>query len=212
MKHIHYIVTLCIVAMMAACQCDKQSDCTKEKCATENPVVKAIMERRSIRQYQDRPVSRDMLQQLAQCGVNAPNAMNKQRWQIRIVDNADYIDGITQIYTSINPKVAQDPNFKNMFRNAPAVIFVASNGEGMTEIDCGLLGQNIMLAAHSMGLGTCCLGSPASFMNNNEQAIPYVQRLNLPDGYKILYAIAVGYPAEKPDAKPRDLTKIQFID
>ena len=210
MKKTNWLAAACLTALLASCQCNEQKCCDDSK--YPNAVIESIMERRSIRKYQDRAVPRETLQLLAECGVNAPNAMNKQRWQVRIVDNAAYIDGITDVYKKHNPKAAADTNIKNMFRNAPAVIFVASNGEGMTEIDCGLLGQNIMLAAQSIGLGTCCLGSAAAFMNSNADAAPYVQQLDLPEGYKLLYAIAVGYPDEHPDAKPRDLTKIKFVD
>jgi nitroreductase len=98
-----------------------------------------------------------------------------------------------------------------MFRNAPAVIFVASPaGEG--QLDCGLLGENMMIAAQSLGLGTCCLGGPIHFMKESEAAAPYLQRLGLSEGYELLYAIAVGYPDESPEAKPRDTSKVLFVE
>ena len=49
-------------------------------------------------------------------------------------------------------------------------------------------------------------------MNGNADAKPYVERLNLPEGYTLLYAIAVGYPDEKPEAKSRDAAKVQFVE
>ena len=61
----------------------------------------------------------------SQCGINAPNGMNKQSWEVRIVDNPEFIDGITEVYKKANPKAAEDPSFKNMFRNAPTVAFIA---------------------------------------------------------------------------------------
>ena len=63
-----------------------------------------------------------------------------------------------------------------------------------------------------MGLGTCCLGSPVRFMKESKEAAPYVEKLQLPDDYELLYAIAVGYPDESPAAKPRDAGKVKFID
>ncbi len=178
---------------------------------SQNTVIETIMARRSVRKYQDKAVEREKLQQIAECGVNAPNGMNRQPWEVRIVNSAEYIDGITAAFKKENARMAEDPDFKNMFRNAPAVIFVAAPKDGSGQIDCGLLGENIILAAQSLGLGTCCLGGPIHFMKTSEAAKPYVERLQLSDDYELLYAIAVGYPDEAPEAKPRDTSKIQFV-
>ena len=53
--------------------------------------------------------------------------MNAQRWEVRIVDSAEYIDSVTKIFVEANPEmVARESGFKNMFRNAPAIICVAA--------------------------------------------------------------------------------------
>ena len=136
--------------------------------------------------------------------------MNKQPWEIRVVDNPEYINGITELFKKANPQMAADPSFKNMFRNAPVVIFIASPKNGSGQLDCGLLGENFILAAQSLGLGTCCLGGPVAFMKKPEAA-QYYNRLQLPDDYELLYAIGVGYPDEAPAAKPRDKSKIRYV-
>ncbi len=177
-----------------------------------NAVVEAIMSRRSIRKYKDQPVEREKLETIVNCGINAPSGMNRQPWQVRVVDNADYINGITEVFKKANPKAAEDPGFKNMFRNAPAVIFIASPKDGSGQLDCGLLGENMVLAAQSLGLGTCCLGGPIAFMTGNQEAASYLERLQLPEDYVLLYAIAVGYPDESPAAKPRDAEKVKFVE
>ena len=138
--------------------------------------------------------------------------MNQQPWEVRVVDNADYINGITEIYKKANPKAAEDSDFKIMFRNGAAVIFVASPKNGSGQLDCGLLGENMMLAALSLDLGTCCLGGPIRFMKSNEEAAPYLQKLEFSDDYELLYALAVGYPDEAPAAKPRKVEKVKFIE
>ena len=177
-----------------------------------NAVVEAIMSRRSIRKYKDQPVEREKLETIVNCGINAPSGMNRQPWQVRVVDNADYINGITEVFKKANPKAAEEPGFKNMFRNAPAVIFIASPKDGSGQLDCGLLGENMVLAAQSLGLGTCCLGGPIAFMTGNQEAASYLERLQLPEDYVLLYAIAVGYPDESPAAKPRDAEKVKFVE
>lgn len=178
----------------------------------KNVVIENIMARRSIRKYKDQPVEREKLLMITGCGINAPSGMNQQPWEVRVVDNADYINGITEIYKKENPKTAEDPDFKNMFRNAPAVIFVASPKNGSGQLDCGMLGENMMLAALSLDLGTCCLGGPIRFMKSNEEAAPYLQKLGFSEDYELLYALAVGYPDEEPAPKPRNTEKVKFVD
>ena len=181
--------------------------------SVENQVIENIMTRRSIRQYKPQPVNRDTMQIILNCGINAPNGQNKQSWAIRVVDNPEYINGLTEIYKKKNPKIAEDPSFKNMFRNAPTVVFIANDKSyDFSQVDCGLLGGNMVLSAWSMGIGSCCLGSPIRFMQTEPEAADYLKRLNIPEGYQLLYCIAFGYPDETPAAKPRDTGKIMFVD
>lgn len=178
--------------------------------------IQTIMERRSIRAYKDTPVEREKLDQIALCGIAAPNAMNKQAWAIRIVDSKQWIDDCTAAYlpTIEGTPMAEHlitPDFRNMFRNAAAVIFVAAEPSLYSGVDCGLMGENMMLAAHELGLGTCCLGSPVPFFNS-EAGAPFLASLNLPAGYALQYALAVGYPDEEPEAKPRNAEVIEYVE
>ncbi len=200
--------------MMLISGCSSNPGATDDKNSNTdaNAVIETIMARRSIRKYKDQPVEREKLEQIVECGINAPSAMNKQPWQVRIVDNTEYINGITQVFVEADSTRKDEPGFKNMFRNAPAVIFIASPRDGSGQLDCGLLGENILLAAQSLGLGTCCLGGPVRFMVADEKAKPYVDCLDIPEDYQLLYAIAVGYPDEEPEAKPRDASKVKFIE
>ena len=193
----------------------KSTDLANEQSqANKNQTIETIMSRRSIRQYKPQAVGRDTMQTIVECGINAPNGMNKQSWAIRVVDNPEYINGITEVFKKKNQdRIANDPNFKNMFRNAPTVVFIANDPSyELSQIDCGLLGENMILAAQSMGIGSCCLGSPIRFMLTEPEAAEYVKRLELPEGYNLLYCIAFGHPDESPEAKPRDISKIKFID
>jgi len=178
---------------------------------TDNEVIATIMQRRSVRKYLDKQVEHSKLEVIARCGANAPNGMNMQPWAVRVVESRDWIKGVTAEFVKKNPDMAQrDANFKNMFRNAPNVIVIATP-KGQGQIDAGLMGENMIIAAQSMGLGTCCLGGPVQFIKNDPAAQPYLERLNIPDGYEIAYMIAIGYPDEQPAAKPRDMQKIEYI-
>lgn len=178
----------------------------------KNQVVETIMTRRSVRQYKPQAVEREKMQTIVECGINAPNAMNKQPWEVRVVDNADYINGVTDLYKKANPKAAEDPAFKNMFRNAPTVVFIGHDTKSESSpFDCGLLAENMMISAWSMGIGSCCLGSPARFMKTPEAA-EYLQKLGFSEGYELLYCIGFGYPDEAPAAKPREAAKVKFVE
>lgn len=180
--------------------------------SVKNQVVETIMTRRSIRQYKPQAVEREKMQTIVECGINAPNAMNRQAWEVRVVDNADYINGVTELYKKANPKVAEDPTFKNMFRNAPTVVFIGRDTQSESSpFDCGLLAENMMISAWSMGIGSCCLGTPARFMRSPEAA-EYLQKLGFSEGYELLYCIGFGYPDETPAAKPRDVAKVKFVE
>ena len=85
------------------------------------------------------------------------------------------------------------------------------SASGMTDINVGLLCENICLAAQSMGLGTVIMGGPAMFISTNPKAKEFLKRLNLPEGYELRICVGVGYPDEAPEAKPRDEKKIEFV-
>ena len=213
----------CLAAL--ACSCGPQpsastcNDCTPESCnacQTDSAVVvNTILSRRSVRKYKPEAVRRDQMDIILKCGINAPNGMNRQPWAVRVVDNPDYLNGITALWLAAQgeeraAKMKEEAGFRNMFRNAPTVVFIAAP-KGQGQIDCGLLGENMILAAQSMGIGSCCLGGPIAFMRTPEAA-EYVSRLQLPEEYELLYGIGMGYPDEAPDAKPRDESKVLYVE
>ena len=181
-----------------------------------NPVIETIMARRSVRQYTDQAVPRELLQQIAECGVNAPNAMNRQQWEVRIIDSPEYFDGLTQAVKEKSPFPigADDPKFRNVLRNATAAIAVAcpDDESGMCLINVGLLAENVCLAAKALGLGSVVMAGPVMMMNSIPEAKPFLDRLNFSEGYKLRVIVGLGYPDEEPEAKPRDLGKIQFVE
>lgn len=206
------------LAALAFCACSQpQGDASSEgenlavandSTVISNAVIKTIMSRRSVRDYLPQPVGRDTMEVITKCGINAPNGMNRQPWEIRVVDNQDLIAEMTKAYVKDDPKRDSDSKMRNMFRNAPTVVFIAA--ENNSQLDCGLLGENMILAAWSMGIGSCCLGGPVPFLKS-EAASEYLKQLGFSEGYELVYAIGFGYPAESPEAKPRDESKVKFL-
>ena len=199
------------VTAMFSCTAPAQQEVKADE--GKNAVIETIMTRRSVRKYQPQAVNRDTMQVIVECGINAPNAINRQAWEVRIVDNPEVIKKLTDLYIQDNPKAAEDPNFQNMFRNAPTVAFIANDTTfAYSPVDCGLMAENMILSAWSMGIGSCCLGGPARFMKSNPEANKYLLEMGFSENYDLLLCIGFGYPAETPKAKPRDAAKVKFMD
>ena len=208
MKQIVSLLALCVTALLAVWMVTESQK--------KSGVIEAIEARRSIRVYKDTPVEREKLQTIAECGVKAPSARNLQEWEVRIVDSKEWIDACTATYLKAvegtdKASYMLTPGFKNIFRNATAVIFVAAPEGLFSGVNVGMLGENMMLAATELGLGTCCLGSVQMIFAEPAMA-EYLASLGFSDGYKLSYALAVGYPDESPEAKPRDMSKIKFVE
>lgn len=198
--------------MLAACNENKTQE-SAAKVDSASVVTDVIMSRRSIRAYKDSVISRETLDEILKCGVNAPNGKNLQSYEIRVINSPALIDSITAAVVKDNPKIAEREGFKNIFVNAPCVICIAyDKNYDMAQVDCGLLGENIILAAWAKGIGSCCLGSSARWILNSTSAKPFLDRMAFSDGYELLYCIALGYPDETPDAKPRREDKVKFME
>ena len=164
-----------------------------------NLVLSNMMARRSVRKFLNKPVEHEKLETIVKCGINAPSGMNRQPWIVRVVEDQKLIADVNQAAE------------RSLFYDAPALICVCTPANGGGELDAGLLGENMMLAASSLGLGTCCLGGPVRFLVSNEKCKFFLDCLDIPADYKLNYILSIGYPNEQPDAKPRDASKVKFI-
>lgn len=178
----------------------------------QNAVIDAIMARRSIRKYKPETVSRDTLDRIMECGINAPNGQNKQSWEVRVVDNPEIMSEIKSVMTAAYPDMAPGM-VEGCFRDAPVMVFIARDkGYDFSAYDCGLMAQNIMLSATSLGVGSICLGSPVRFILDNPKCAPILDRLAFSENYELCLCIGLGYADESPDAKPRDKSKVKYVE
>lgn len=199
------IVYLLLTTILAACSAQAPHEDAAQV------ADKLIMSRRSIRQYTAQPVSRDTLEQILNCGINAPNGRNRQSYEIRVVDNPELLKAMWEAVRDDNPTM--DWKMESLFFGAPCVIFLANDTSyDMAQVDCGLLGENIILKAWSMGLGTCCAAHPVRQMKESSVCAPIIEKLGFSQGFNLLYSIAIGYPAENPEARPRRNDMIKFVE
>ncbi|MBQ4525609.1 MAG: nitroreductase [Bacteroidaceae bacterium] len=201
---------LCLMAMAS---CGESNQNVKEETAMEegkNAVIENIMARRSIRKYKNEAVPREVLDQIMECGINAPNGQNKQSWEVRVVDNPQVMGEINKTLNAAYPKME---NAAGCFRGAPVMVFIARDkGYDFSAYDCGLMAENMMLAAQSLGVGSICLGSPVRMINDNPACAPILERLAFSEGYEFCLCVGLGYADEAPAAKPRDKAKVKYVE
>mgnify|MGYP002559248726 CR=1 FL=1 len=205
---------ICLLIIMAAiASCTSKTETKVAGNSDTEAVERVIMSRRSVRQYTDKLINRDTLNRILECGINAPNGKNRQAYEIRVIDKPEMLAEITAAVAKDNPDNAPKNGAKNIFANATCVVFIANDTTyDVSQIDCGLLGGNIVLSAWSRGIGSCCMAHPVRLMKESKSCAPYLAKLGFSKDFNLLYCIAMGYPAENPPAKPRKADRIRFVD
>ena len=183
-----------------------------------NETLKAIKNRRSIRKYKAEQIGDAELQAIMEAAIYAPSAMNQQKWHFTVIQNRETLDKITDttkqylLKSSISFFVerAESPDF-NVFYKAPTVVIVTADEKAMfTNFDCGAAAENIALAAESLNIGSCIIGM-ASALFESEKAGEVKKELGIPEGYKFIIAIALGYKDIEPPVPPKSKDVINYI-
>ncbi|KZE73358.1 hypothetical protein AV926_18415 [Myroides marinus] len=186
--------------------------------STKDAIIDNILNRRAIRKFTSKQVSKEQLDTIMKAAIYAPSALNKQSLEIRVIQNQAIIEEINKRFLVF----AQGKEFQGSAANyreanfsishhAPTFIVIASEkASPYAKIDTGLTLQNILLSAHALGLGTCPLGTIVPIMNRPENA-DLLQLLNIPEGYEVAINIALGYPDENPEAPTRYTDKVKVI-
>jgi nitroreductase len=150
-----------------------------------------ILSRRSIRKYAPAPVSEDQIRRLLAAAMAAPSAGNQQPWHFVVITDRTVLDRIPEVHPHAP-----------MVREAPLAIAVCGDKQldrhaGMWVLDCSAATQNLLLAAHALGLGAVWLG----VYPRADRMAGLQKLLGLPESVAPLSLIAIGHPAEsKPPA------------
>lgn len=180
-----------------------------------NDVVKAILERRSIRKYAPDPVADADLRQIIEAGLYAPSSKNAQAWHILAIQNGDAIDRITrEVKAAIlragiekYKAMAENPNYRVNFAGAPVFLIVSADPARTScpAEDCSCVLQNMFLAAHSLGLGSCWVNQ-LGCVTDEPGFRALLDELGMPSTHKIYGCAAVGRPEgptpKAPERKP----------
>ena len=145
MKTISRLFLIAGLVSLSACT-PSQKSTEVQNVTSENLVIETIMSRRSIRKYKQQPVEQEKLQQILDCGINAPNGQNKQSWEIRVVNTPEYISELDSLNRSLALAKGMDASkIRHASYGAPVMIFIANDPSyDFSQVDCGLLGANMI--------------------------------------------------------------------
>jgi len=170
-----------------------------------NPVLTAISERRSIRQYKPEQITEEQLQALLRAAVESPSARNLQPWHFTVVQDANLLAEVNAEATAILDREG------DIFYAAPTAIFISADRESSWgKLDSGIAVQNIAIAAQSMGLGSVILGLPAVAFKGPRGEY-FAELLKFPATHEFAVAIAVGYPDCTKEAHPVETGRVTYI-
>ncbi|MCH5195612.1 MAG: AMP-binding protein [Oscillospiraceae bacterium] len=174
-----------------------------------NPVISAIYGRRSVRDFIERRIPRELLEQLVECGYQAPSGHNMQSWQFTVITNQEEIKRIKETI----PPVAKRNNVYFYGLNNPDAIIMISNDrrnpDGIQDSSCAA--QNIMLAAHSYGLGSVWINALMKLCDEPEIR-PMLDSYGVPKTHNVWAMIALGYPANRPSALAKKTNVVKWVE
>lgn len=201
LRNLIYVMTAATMAMFTSCNSSSNNDnaqassdkfelVTVADIATEN-----IMTRKSVRKFLDEPIPKDVLESVLKAGMAAPSAMNRQPWAIEVVNDKEILNGLSAMLPY------------GRLETASVAIIVCGDMSKTLEgdardfwvVDCSMMAENILLAAHAHGLGAVFTGA----WPTKERGDKVKEYLGMPENYEVLGIIPMGYPAEDPEPKDK---------
>jgi nitroreductase len=200
-----------------------------------NSVIEAINKRRSIRAYEPKPIPRDVINTIIEAGNQAPSVGREEKgkkgflfqpWRFVVVEDPAFKQKLVQTTLPIwkkfieSIKEAHPELYENIMRlydarpephdmvyhSAPVILFVI--GPISNAVSCALACENIMIAATSLGLGSCYVGFGMMVKGNAD----VVKALELTDGERIYGPILLGYPKDDPKVRFMDMHDSHYVE
>lgn len=177
-----------------------------------NKTIEDIISRRSVKKYTDQEVPVELIEQVVKAGMYAPSGMNKQSAKIIAVTNKELRDRLSRINLDIimGRNLTTSSGHTDPFYGAPVVLVVLARKDVGTNIyDGSLVMENMMIAANSLGLGSCWIHR-AKETFETEEGKQILTELGIEDEYVGVGNCILGYAA--PDAlKPQVPRKEDFV-
>ena len=179
-----------------------------------NETMKAITQRYTCRAYKKDKVSREFLDQLVLAALAAPTAMNRQAYRVIVLDSYEKICEMDASCMDMLKEMPDKSTYERimsrggkLFYNAPAMLMLPMKDCGM---DIGIVSENIAIAAHSLGLGSCICGM-ARLIFDTAKAEQYKALFNFPEGYDFGIAVLVGHPEGEGTPHAPDMEKVTYL-
>ena len=182
-----------------------------------NETLSNINKRYTCRDFKDTAVNKEQLDEIVKAALSSPSAMNLQPWHIIMVTDKKVVDeldceGMNILSTHEDQSMYQRMMSRGgkLFYNAPCLAIVLSDGSQWGTLDCGILCQNIVLAAQSLGLGTCIVGM-ARIPLEGPKADEYKKRLSFPEGYSFAIGVLIGEINSGKEPHEHNPSKVSFL-
>ncbi|MDR0290655.1 MAG: nitroreductase family protein [Treponema sp.] len=183
-----------------------------------NETLKTIAERYSCRDFDGAPLTGAHVKALVEAALASPSGMNRQPWHVIVITNKTLIDELDaegmKVLSAADDKSGYDRIMSRggkLFYNAPCMIIAATSSTNPAAMDCGILSENIALAAHSLGLGSVICGM-ANVPLSGPQGSDLKKRLKFPDGYGFGIAVLVGTAKSGKEPHELDMAKVTYIE
>lgn len=183
-------------------------------------LMDALSARRAVRDFRPDPVDKDVLTELCQAATLAPSYMNLQPWQFAVVaDPATVAELGRKAKRHLLPQLDRSPLFAQqraeisapsfeIFYNAPALIVICAGDDNpLNAIGCAMAAHSLMLAAQTMGLGSCFVSHALPWLESREGR----EALGLSAGQHPIAPIIIGCPAAEPLSPGRFAPRIHWV-
>jgi nitroreductase len=177
--------------------------------------INSILNRTSVRKYTDKKVSKEDRDILIKAALASPSAGNSQPWHFSIVEDSEKINDIDK-YLAINAFGEDSDRFKSgeyKLLYKPTLLIVVSSplANVFNSFDSGVATENIAIAAKGLGLDTLIVGN-IRYIEQGDKTQDYINLLGIPDGYKVIVAISVGYSDIETKPHELDYSKVTFVE
>jgi nitroreductase len=175
-------------------------------------VEKAILGRRSVREYEKKDIPQELIDKILKAGAMAPSAMHREPCRFIVITNRKKIKELSdkvkdkagalgmgaRLLERI--KISEDV----IFYNAPLLILIVADTHKWAATDCSLAAQNMFLQAYELGIGSCFIGFADLLADDRE----ILRELGIKDSQELFCPLIFGYPKEWPHPKERE-AKVQ---
>lgn len=180
--------------------------------------IDAIMTRRSIRKFDTRQIPDTILEKIIRAGTYAPSALALQPWGFVVVQDPAFLNRVSDYCKSIMFSLMKEAHngmsgsFRALLEGRDYSIYyhapiIGKTASRFREIDCSLCAENMMLAAHALGIGSCWIGSTEVAYDNKE----LMSGFRIPESYSPVGTIVFGYPEETVDAHDKKAPLLTWI-